>query len=280
MTDTFVFLGDVTLGVEIREVTPATPAETVLVLLHGFTGSAASWGDHLATFAAYGMDVVALDMLGHGESDAPDDSERYSIEHCQQDILDTMEALGIEEGEATLLGYSMGGRIALYTSFSGFFRALILESTSAGLVSEYEQEQRRASDEVLAQRIEREGVAAFVNYWEQLPLFASQQSLPPEVREKLHNQRLSNNATGLANSLRGVGTGAHPALYDKLSSLDIPVLLIAGELDTKFCTIARQMAASLPHVQLAIVPNAGHTVHLEQPEIFDRLVRDFIGAIL
>jgi 2-succinyl-6-hydroxy-2,4-cyclohexadiene-1-carboxylate synthase len=197
------------------------------------------------------------------------------MEHCQHDILAALEVLGVRKGEALLLGYSMGGRIALYIAFSGFFRALILESASAGLADANEREQRRMRDEELAASIERYGIAAFVEYWERLPLFASQLRLPQEVRDRLRTQRLRNSARGLAQSLRGVGTGAQPALHAHLPELHIPVLLIAGELDTKFCAIAREIAQALPQAQIRIVPDAGHTVHLEQPEVFDTIVKNF-----
>ena len=120
----------------------------------------------------------------------------------------------------------MGGRIALYSAFSGFFRALILESASPGLANSTEREQRRNSDMLLAESIEREGVATFVHYWEKLPLFASQSNLSAKQRDALRRQRLNNRASGLANSLRGVGTGVQPALHDQLPTLDLPVLLI------------------------------------------------------
>jgi 2-succinyl-6-hydroxy-2,4-cyclohexadiene-1-carboxylate synthase len=218
-------------------------------------------------------------MLGHGQSDAPADAERYSIEHCQQDILAALQALGVERGEAILLGYSMGGRIALYCAFSGYFRALILESASPGLVTSAERQQRRVSDEALATRIEREGVEAFVDYWEDIPLFASQQQLSHEQREELHAQRLNNRAIGLANSLRGVGTGTQPELYTRLSTLNLPTLLLAGELDSKFCAIVRQMASQLPQAKLQIILGAGHAVHLEQPEAFVTSVGEFYTSI-
>ena len=171
------------------------------------------------TLADYGLRIIALDLLGHGQSDAPDDAKRYSIEHCQKDILAALQELGVNKGQAIILGYSMGGRIALYTAFSGFFRALILESASPGLEDPAEREERRASDEALAASIEREGVPAFIERWERLPLFASQRTLPFECREALHRQRLQNNATGLAQSLRGVGTGVQPSLYAQLPTL-------------------------------------------------------------
>jgi 2-succinyl-6-hydroxy-2,4-cyclohexadiene-1-carboxylate synthase len=277
MGRTFVQVNGVRLGVEERGEVRSS-AQT-LVLLHGFTGSAAGWGYQLDTLADYGLRLIALDLPGHGESDAPDDPQRYTIEHCQQDILAALQELGISRGQAILLGYSMGGRIALYTAFSGYFRALILESASPGLENPAEREQRRISDEALAASIEREGVPSFIKRWENLPLFASQRKLPSESREALHLQRLHNSATGLAQSLRGIGTGIQPSLYAQLPTLRIPVLLIAGALDTKFTAIAQRMAQALPQSQLRIIPGAGHTVHLEQPQLFASLVGDFSFSI-
>jgi 2-succinyl-6-hydroxy-2,4-cyclohexadiene-1-carboxylate synthase len=277
MVSTHLDINGVRLGVELREADKAN--SPTLVLLHGFTGSAAGWGRHLDVFATCGLRVIALDMLGHGQSDAPEDPQRYSREHCQQDILSALGMLGVGKGEAMLLGYSMGGRIALYMAFSDFFRALILESASPGVADPKEREQRRISDEMLAASIEREGIEAFVERWERLPLFASQVHLPKEVREALRTQRLCNCARGLEHSLRGVGIGVQPALHAQLPILHIPVLLIAGELDTKFCAIARQMAQTLPQAQLCIVPGAGHIVHLEQPEVFDTVVKDFCVSL-
>ncbi|MBE3560378.1 MAG: 2-succinyl-6-hydroxy-2,4-cyclohexadiene-1-carboxylate synthase [Ktedonobacteraceae bacterium] len=247
-----------------------------LALLHGFTGSAENWQPLLDELALPGMRIIALDMPGHGRSSAPADVRRYTMERCCEDILAVLRALGVAPGEAALLGYSMGGRVALYCAFSGFFRAVILESASPGLADAAVRAQRRAADEALAERIEREGVPAFVAYWERMPLFASQQALPEEVRNALRKQRLRNRADGLANSLRGLGTGVQPALHDRLVELHMPVLLITGELDTKFCEIARQMAQSLPQAELCVVPGAGHTVHLEQPAAFASAVKQFL----
>jgi 2-succinyl-6-hydroxy-2,4-cyclohexadiene-1-carboxylate synthase len=263
----------VTLAGEQRQV------RQTLVLLHGFTGCAANWVSLFPLLNAPGRRLIAFDLLGHGQADAPADPQRYSMAECEADLLAALRTLGVQAGEAILLGYSMGGRIALYTAFSGFFRALVLESASPGLATALERAQRRQSDDLLAERIEREGVEAFVAYWEKLPLFASQGHLPGERQDALHRQRLTNRAVGLANSLRGVGTGAQPALHERLPELKLPVLLLAGELDAKFCHIARQMADSLPAAWLHIVPGAGHTIHLEQPALFAGFVNEFCDAL-
>jgi len=264
----------VTLHALLRQ--PVRPAiGGTLVLLHGFTGSAAGWGDHLDAFADAGLHVIALDLLGHGESDAPANPERYSIQRCRQDILAALEELDVPADRAILLGYSLGGRIALYTALSGYFRGLVLESASPGIADSVERERRRAHDEALAVCIEHEGVPVFVDYWEDLPLFASQRALPPERRATLRVQRLRNRASGLANSLRGVGAGTQPALHDELMGLDIPCLLVAGALDAKYSCLAEEMAEQLPQAMLRVVPEAGHAVHLEQPEAFDTAVLGF-----
>src|SRR6266576_3506491 len=157
----FVRVNGVRLGIEQRGVgarfiasqnrreTPQT-----LVLLHGFTGSAAGWGQQMDILADYGLRIIAIDLPGHGQSDAPDDAKRYSIEYCQKDILAALLTLRVHKGQAIILGYSMGGRIALYTALSGFFRALILESASPGFEDNAEREERRTSDEALAASIE------------------------------------------------------------------------------------------------------------------------------
>src|SRR5947199_4664105 len=208
MGRTFVHVNAVRLGIE--QLGETRNINQTLVLLHGFTGSAAGWGQQMDTLADYGLRIIALDLLGHGQSDAPEDAKRYSIEYCQKDILATLQELGVHKGQTIMLGYSMGGRIALYTAFSGFFRGLILESASPGLEDPAERAERRMSDEAQAASIEREGVPTFIERWERLPLFSSQSTLPAEAREALRSQRLHNRAGGLPQSLRGVGTGVQP----------------------------------------------------------------------
>ncbi len=248
-----------------------------LVLLHGFTGSAANWRD-VASALAQSHRVLAVDLLGHGETDAPADPTRYTMAHAARDLVDLLDAAVGQP--AHWLGYSMGGRLALYVAlhFGDAVASLILESASPGLAAEAERTERRGRDEALAERIEREGVAAFVDFWEQIPLFATQESLPPAARARLRAQRLCNSALGLANSLRGMGTGAQPALWDDLAAWSKPTLLITGEQDVKFFEIAEQMGERLANVERATVAKAGHTVHLEQPQRFVATISEFLSV--
>lgn len=246
-----------------------------LLLLHGFTGSAANWHGLMGQLRDR-YRVIAVDLPGHGRTELTADLGRYDMGSVAGDIVALLEQMGI--ASTHLLGYSMGGRLALHlvAHQPARVRSLILESTLPGLFSAMEREARRAQDESLARRIEEEGIPAFVDYWERIPLFASQSALPSAARAALREQRLSNNAAGLANSLRGMGTGTQPSLWESLPDVAMPALLVAGELDLKFAVINREMAAWMPNARLAIVPGVGHTVHLEQPERFARLVEGFL----
>jgi 2-succinyl-6-hydroxy-2,4-cyclohexadiene-1-carboxylate synthase len=246
-----------------------------LVLLHGFTGSAAGWAPHIEEFARR-MRVVAIDLLGHGGSDAPLEWSRYRIERSAADVLAVLDRLGIDG--ASVLGYSMGGRLALFLSTVApeRIRALILVSASPGFRHPAERRARAAQDADLADAIERDGVAAFVDRWERHPIFATQAALPHAVRAHLRAQRLQHTARGLANSLRGMGQGAQPPLYDLLPRLRIPTFLVVGALDAGYCTLGHEMRRLIPGARLAVVPEAGHAVHLEQPEAFRRLVLEFL----
>jgi 2-succinyl-6-hydroxy-2,4-cyclohexadiene-1-carboxylate synthase len=249
-----------------------------LVLLHGFTGAAGTWAGQLPALAAR-YSTVAVDMLGHGASEAPADPARYAIEHVSADVLAVLDRLEIRR--AAVLGYSMGGRAALYLATAAPERvtALVLESASPGIADASERAARVAQDDELAGVIERDGVAAFVDRWERLPMFASQARLSDAARAAVRAQRVAQSARGLANSLRGLGQGTQPPLFDRLGALRMPVLLIAGALDGRYAALGRAMHEAIPGSRLAVVPDAGHTVHLEQPEAFQRAVLDFLRTV-
>ena len=246
-----------------------------VVALHGFAGNMSTWSV-FAQEAQQEYTLVTVDLLGHGASDSPKNFQRYSVEHSTNDIAVILDNLRIPR--TCWLGYSMGGRIALVAATLNPNRCecLIIESASPGFRLKEERDERVRSDSALTRFIEEEGVEAFSNYWEQQPLFASQTKLPSATRERIRNQRLKNNAMGLANTLRAAGSGAQPPVHDLLSTLKIPVLCIAGEDDSKYCSIAREMCSLLPNARVSIIPKAGHAPHLEQPEEFNRVVLAFL----
>jgi 2-succinyl-6-hydroxy-2,4-cyclohexadiene-1-carboxylate synthase len=246
-----------------------------LLLLHGFTGSAATW-DELVELLSDRLTTVAVDLPGHGLSSAPSDPALYRLSHTAHYLARLQAKLGLER--PAVLGYSMGGRVALRLALAGDIPpgALILESTSPGIADAEQRAARRKSDATLASLLEREGIEAFVNRWEALPLWASQASLPEARRLHLRRQRLSNDATGLANSLRGAGAGADPSVLDDLRTLATPTLLIAGELDTPYVEHAHAIHCNLPDSRIAVLPAAGHAAHFERPREFAELVREFV----
>lgn len=246
-----------------------------LLLLHGFTGSHASWAQLMASFTGH-FQTFAVDLPGHGKTDAPHDAARCRQELVSADLVALMAHSGHDR--FNLLGYSMGGRLALALTFlfPQNVAALVLESASPGLAAPAEREERRRQDEALAREIEADGVPRFVDKWEKQPLFASQGQLPASVRDALRSQRLNNSARGLAASLRGAGTGAQRSFWPQIPALKTPALLICGELDGKFCDLAGRMASANPALQLRQVAGAGHCVHLEQPQTFRQAVLNFL----
>lgn len=246
-----------------------------IVLLHGFAGNISTW-EYFVEKALNEYTLIAVDLLGHGATDSPKEKDRYSVEKSIEDFTCILDKLHFDR--ACWLGYSMGGRIALAAAALNPKKCdcLVIESASPGLKSREERENRVRSDNALADLIEEKGVDAFVDYWEQQPLFASQKLLSLETRDQIRHQRLKNNVRGLANTLRAAGTGAQPAVHHLLPTLKIPVLCIAGESDAKFTSIAREMGDLLPNVNVSIIPGAGHAPHLEKPKEFAEIVLAFL----
>lgn len=233
-----------------------------LVFLHGFTQTGRSW-DPVACKLADRYETHTVDVPGHGASGS-----------LRIDLPAAADWLAEIGGSATYVGYSMGGRLALHLAFAhpALVERLVLVSSTAGIADEAARATRRLEDERRADEIERDGVEAFLERWLALPLFAG---LPPDGAGL--DERLANTTAGLASSLRLAGAGAQASLWDRLATLTMPVLLVAGDLDTKFVGIAEQMAAAIPTATLAIVAGAGHVVHVERPDKFVGLLRHWLS---
>ncbi|MBT2571776.1 2-succinyl-6-hydroxy-2,4-cyclohexadiene-1-carboxylate synthase [Planococcus sp. ISL-110] len=243
-----------------------------IVFLHGFTGSMKSWQPVIKDWND--SKIVLIDLIGHGETDCPQAVESYSMERQLEDLDALFEQLHLER--LTLVGYSMGGRTALAyaCSFPERIKRLVLESSSPGLRSAAERQERRSRDAGLAERIVAGGLKNFVDRWENIPLFDSQKSLPEPVKRAIREERLAQNPIGLANSLRGVGTGAQESYWNLLVDLDMPVLLVTGKLDGKFQAVANEMAALIPNAVHKTI-DAGHAIHVEKPVEFATIVREY-----
>lgn len=229
-----------------------------VVLVHGFTQTLAVWDAVAAQLGTYRR-VIRVDLPGHGGSSAV----RATVEQ-------TAAMLGERCGPATYVGYSLGGRVCLRLACDrpDLVRALALVSSSPGIEDEHDRGERRASDQTLAAEIERDGVAAFLKRWLAQPMFAG---VP------LTADRLSNTAAGLASSLRLAGTGAMEPLWDRLTALDMPVQMVVGERDAKYREIAARMRALIPGaMRVAVIHDAGHACHVEQPGMVAAAIERFI----
>ncbi len=247
----------------------------VIVFLHGFTGSVETW-QPVFQYLQGRFKMIAVDLTGHGKSAVPIEPECYSMNEQIADLEELFDQLGLET--FALVGYSMGGRIALaYTiRYPKRVKALILESASPGLKTELERAERRETDQKLAEKILTEGLLAFVNFWESIPLFDSQKKLSVERQKMIRQERLSQSETGLANSLLGIGTGSQPSYWNNLSSITLPVFLVTGEIDMKFVNIAREMEKYLPTVDHQTIKGAGHAIHVEKPTLFATMIEKYL----
>lgn len=245
------------------------------LLLHGFTGDSSTWTPFCEEWGSHST-LIMPDIIGHGKTESPPDSARYKMELVVNDLKDLLDQLKISKVD--LLGYSMGGRLALAFAlqYPDRVRRLILESSSPGLPSKEERELRRLNDNKLADFIIEKGVKSFVDYWEGIPLFSTMRHLPLKIRETIRSQRLSSNPVGLSGSLKGMGTGVQPSFWENLDKLQLPVLLVTGELDQKFCNLAKEMKKRLQNSSWIIIPKSGHANHVEEREKFVTIVSEFL----
>lgn len=235
-----------------------------MVLVHGFTQTAESWA-RVAGRLGGRYRVVRVDAPGHGASS-----------EVQADLWTGGRLVGEAGGRAAYVGYSMGGRLCLHLALAApaTVRALVLVGATAGIEDPGERADRRAQDEMLARRLEEDGLEVFLERWLAQPLFAR---LHPDAADL--SARRQNTVSGLAGSLRGAGSGTQEPLWRRLPDLAMPVLVVAGERDDKFRALGERLASGIgPNATLALVPGAGHAAHLEAPEAFLDVIEPFLAA--
>ena len=224
------------------------------LLVSGFTQTGVEWGRVAETLGGVGVDINEW-MAGGPWSAAERLAERSGHRRA-------------------FVGYSMGGRLCLHLALARpeLVERLVLVGASAGIRDPGERAQRRAADEVWAKAIVRDGVDAFLEQWLAQPLFATFTPDPTDVAA-----RRAQRADVLAGALRGGGIGAQDDLWPRLGELAMPVLAVAGDGDEKFAGVAASMAGSIgSNATVALVPDAGHACHLEQPDAFLAVVTPFL----
>lgn len=219
---------------------------------------------------------VAVDLPGHGKTKTRDDDQNYTMQRTANGLIRFLDALGIKN--CFLVGYSMGGRVALYLTlhFPNYFSKVVLESASPGLKTEAERIQRIESDLKLAWKLETEQFSAFLAQWYNQSLFASLSKHP--AFDELLNSRIQNHPLELAKSLRNLSTGYQPSLWTKLEKNTVPLLLLAGEFDPKFIDINSEMARLCRSARLEIIDRSGHNIHFEQVNLLVEKIRSFLST--
>ena len=228
---------------------------------------------------------VAVDITGHGQSDAPNELVLYKAPSLIVQLNDVFRHFA--KKKFILMGYSMGGRAALSyaAEYPDNLLGLVLESTSAGIADEKLREERVKSDEKIMKLIEEKSLEEFVEYWMNQDLFASLRNLPEKKLAKIQNSKfkslsrtsfgIKSQKVGLINSLKGFGTGVMPPLHGKLHLIKCSTLLVTGGLDIKFTQINSELVKSFPSAKHVVIKNAGHNVHFEKLEEFVKGVAEF-----
>ncbi len=233
----------------------------MLVWLHGFTQTSRS-AARFRSILTETHELWTLDLPGHGTAA----TVWASLDECADLVADVLDA------PSDLGGYSFGGRVALHVALRhpDVVSRLVLLGATRGIEDASQREDRRRRDEALADHIEVVGAETFLDEWLAQPLFAD---LDPDPEERLSRSR---DPRGLAESLRRCGTGTQAWLGELIRGIAAPTLALAGELDYKFASEARSIAAGVQNGSAVVVEGAGHAAHLAQPGLTARHVNGFL----
>ncbi|MCB1031769.1 MAG: alpha/beta fold hydrolase [Acidimicrobiales bacterium] len=237
----------------------------LVLLAHGFTQTHASWAP-VTQLVEGRATVLSPDAPGHGEA---------TNLHLNLEQSATRLAELIGERSAVVVGYSMGARTAIRLALDhpSSVSALLLIGGTAGIEDQTLRAQRRRSDEDLAMRIQLIGVERFLDEWMAQSLFDGLELVPEDLCA-----RRNNSADGLASSLRLAGTGTmEPPWWDDLHRIEVPTVVMWGEHDTKFAALGKRMVSEIgSNATSRCVDNAGHAVHLQQPDVVAEVIVELI----
>ncbi|BAU65014.1 hypothetical protein STA3757_23930 [Stanieria sp. NIES-3757] len=246
----------------------------VILFLHGFMGDRFDFDRVIALLAPH-FSFLTVDLPGHGKTKVIGAESNYTMPNTAQALIELLQINQINK--CFLVGYSLGGRLALYLTlyFPEYFYKVALESASPGLENEEEREQRIQLDLQIAAELESTDFSFFLNKWYSNSLFESFKK-HPDFNQAIQT-KLTNNPTELAKSLRNISTGLQPSLWQNLKQNRIPLLFLVGELDQKFVLINTKMTKLCPNSQLKIIKNSGHNIHFENPVEYAQAIKDFFN---
>jgi 2-succinyl-6-hydroxy-2,4-cyclohexadiene-1-carboxylate synthase len=238
-----------------------------LLLIHGFMGSSVDFHAALPTLTQH-FYCICVDLPGHGQTPIND-----------HDFVGTAEQiLALAPQISHLYGYSLGGRLALYLAlhYPDRWQKVILESASFGVANAQARQDRIQRDRSIARKLRQPDLdlMVFITNWYQQPVFAGIDA-HPRFAELLQSRR-QNQPLALAKSLETIGLGQQPYLGDLLITNKIPLLVLAGEWDTKFTKIGHDLCRLCDVAKLVVIPECSHNVHFQQLEQWLPLVLEFL----
>lgn len=242
------------------------------MLLHGFLSSKESMRDIAAGLSDL-RNIILVDLPGFGGTNST--AQQYTMKDVAAGLVSVADRHGIKTFD--VLGYSMGGRtaLALTAEFTERIGKCILESASPGIPGEQKRADRLTVDTERSEFIVND-YDKFLAFWQDMPLFHTQQRLSQPVLDAQRAERLQQIPKEAADSLLKYGTGVQPSYWDVLSSLNNDFYLITGSVDSKFIAIAESMSEQLKSAKLDIVENCGHNIHLENFEVYINTVRKYL----
>jgi pimeloyl-ACP methyl ester carboxylesterase len=252
---------------------------TPLVFVHEFAGEARSW--HLQVrFFARRYRTIAYNARGYPPSDVPEDPKAYSQDQAADDIRGLLDALGIRK--AHICGLSMGGYATLHFGLRYPERALSLVVAGAGYGSGLgEREKFRRDVEETAMRFERDGMKAVAEFYTKGPTRVQFKDKDPAGWQEFYDMFCAQSAKGHALTMRGVQM-SRPSVYELEAGMErmtVPTLIVTGDEDEPCLEPAIFMKRKIRSSGLVVMPKAGHTVNLEDPDAFNRAVLDFLTAV-
>lgn len=235
-----------------------------LIFLHGFLGCSNDWSETIELLKN-DFYCVAIDLPGHGKSVTISSPLSDGFNHCHRLIKNIIDELNIEQ--YILVGYSLGGRIALdyaRTQNDQRLRALLLESSHIGLIDDQSKERRFMEDYSWAQSFATESILDTLSEWYEQEIFSN---LSDRKRELLINKRAHNYGVPLANMLLATSLGKQPYALPYMKETELPIYYCVGEKDKKFKEISRQLNG-LQHITITEFTHSGHNIHQENVQQF------------
>lgn len=250
-----------------------------LLFSHEFAGDCRSWEPQVRYFARR-YRVIAYNARGYPPSDVPADVGAYSQARAMDDIAQLLEALQVPQ--AHVVGLSMGGYATLHfgLNYPQMARSLVVAGCGYGSVAGDRQKFQQDTAQV-AQRIEHDGMPAMAAVYAKGPTRVQFEDKDPRGWQEFADQLAEHSATGAALTMRGV-QGQRPSVYEleaQMRQLQVPTLIVTGDEDEPCLEPALFMKRAIPTAGLVVVPKTGHTLNLEEPESFNRIVSDFLTAV-